>query len=96
MVMQKNKNYIMNREELKNVILGAKSYIADFCREMIAQGKDPTKLTYRQTDQVIEDYIDSLQEIKIDDILDNVDEVLLKTTGFCSREYKEKMEKANG
>lgn len=80
----------MNREELKNIILGAKTYIADFCRKMISEGKDPTKLTYRETDKVIDDYIDSLKELKLDDLLDNVDEALLKTTGMCSREYKEK------
>ncbi len=89
-----NKNYILNREELKNVILGAKTYIAGVCRGMIERGEDPTKLTRAQTDKVIDEYIDSIPELKIDELLDTVDDVLFKTTGMSSREFREK--KSNG
>jgi hypothetical protein len=88
-----NKNYILNREELKNVIMAAKSYIANICREMISKGQDPTKLTRRETDKIIDEFIDSLPKMKVDVILDKVDEVLLKTTGLTSRDFKYKEEK---
>jgi seryl-tRNA(Sec) selenium transferase len=80
------KDYILSREDLKKVILGAKTFIAQRCREMLARGEDPTKLTYRQTDAAIEEYIDSLKEIKMEEVLDRVDEVLEKTTGINTRE----------
>jgi len=90
------KNYILNREELKNVIMAAKTYIGKYCREMIERGEDPTKLTYRQTDQVLEEFIDSIPEMKVDHILDKVDEILLKTTGLTSRDFKYKKEEKDG
>lgn len=87
-----SKNYILNREELKNVILSAKTYIANICREMIKNGQDPTKLTYGQTDKIIDEFIDTLPELKVDDLLDKVDEVLIKSTGKNSREFKREAE----
>ncbi len=80
------KSYILSREDLKNIIVGSKSFIGHKCREMIRQGKDPSKLTYRQTDAMIDEFIDSIKEIKMEDVLDQVDEVLEKTTGINTRE----------
>lgn len=81
-----DKDYILSRQDLKNVIIGAKTFIAERCREMIARGQDPTKLTYRQTDAVIDDYIDSLKEVKLEEVLDKVDEILEHTTGISINE----------
>ncbi len=87
------KSYILSREDLRNVIIGAKTFIAHKCREMIEKGQDPTKLTYRQTDAIIDEFIDSLKELKMEDVLDQVDEVLEKTTGINTRELLKRASK---
>ena len=87
------KSYILSKEDLKNVILGAKTFIAHKCREMVEKGQDPTKLTYRQTDAIIDEFIDSLIELKIEDVLDQVDRVLEKTTGIKTGELLKRVSK---
>ena len=85
-----SKSYILSRENLRDVIIGAKTFIAKRCVDMLQRGEDPTKLTYRQTDAIIDEYIDSLKEIKMEDVLDKVDEVLEKTTGINTKELLKK------
>lgn len=89
------KSYVLSREDLRNVILGAKTFIANRCREMIAKGQDPTKLTYRQTDAIIDEFIDSLKELRMEDVLDKVDEVLQQTHGINSKDLLEKIKNGN-
>lgn len=84
------KSYILSREDLKNVITGAKNFIGHKCREMIEKGQDPTKLTYRQTDAIIDEFIDSITELKMEEILDLVDEVLQETRGINIKELLKK------
>lgn len=81
-----SKIYILSREDLKNVILGAKTFISHKCREMIDKGQDPNKLTYRQTDAIIDEFIDSIKELNMEDVLDQIDEVREKKTGINTRE----------
>lgn len=90
-----SKDYILSRQDLKNVIIGAKSFLAQKCIEMISRGEDPRKATYKQTDALIDEFIDSLKEVRMENMLDKLDEIIEKTSGVNIKEFSKMMENSD-
>lgn len=87
------KNYIMNKEKLREVLLGHKTFISHKCRALMEQGVDIQKLTYKETDKFTDEYIDTMiQSLEVYKLLDQVDEVMEKTLGFNSKDELAKAE----
>lgn len=89
-------DYIMNRDKLKEVLLGHKTFIATKCRELMAQGVDVTKLTYRETDKFTDEYIDTIiKSFPVERMMNDIDK-LLKDAGLkSSQEYLEEESERN-
>ncbi len=52
----------MDREKLKEILLGHKKFFHDKCVKLLAQNVDITKLTYRDTNKITDEYIDTIIE----------------------------------
>lgn len=89
-------NYILDREKLKEILLGHKTFVADRCRKMIEQGIDVTKLTYRETKKITDEYIDTIiKHMPVETMLDDIDEALSKTGLKSSKEYLKEEDERN-
>lgn len=60
------------------------------CRELISQGKDPREATYAQTRQWTEQFFDeevARGEVKLGDVLDDVEDIISKLGGKFPQDY---------
>ena len=65
--------------------------MATKCKTLMAQGVDVNKLTYKETDKFTDEFIDTMiNQLPVDSLLDEVDKVLKKTTGYDSKSFMEK------
>ena len=91
------KHYIFFKQDVLNLLSNHKRSMALKVRELIANGGDPHKITMRQSDIWTEQFFHEeveRGEVKISDILDEVDKVtvpfLNKTVGDIVKEEKKK------
>jgi predicted transcriptional regulator len=69
----------MDRDKLKEILLAHKSYISKVVKNLISKGIDPSKLTYKETDKITDEFIDTIiNKIPIDIVLNKIDEYLAK------------------
>lgn len=81
-------NYVIDRQKLKEILLHHKSFIHKRCQKLIMEGVDITKLTYRETNKITDEYIDTMiHDLPIDHLLDEIEVALKKTTGKTSEDY---------
>ncbi|CAB4166438.1 hypothetical protein UFOVP844_29 [uncultured Caudovirales phage] len=86
-------NYVLDRPKLREILLLHKSFISKKCHDLIAEGVDISKLTYRETDKFTDEFIDTMiKSLPVDSLLDQVDVVMKETVGFTSKEMMEKHE----
>jgi uncharacterized protein YpiB (UPF0302 family) len=86
-------NYIMDRDKLKEILLLHKTFISQKCQKLLSEGVDISKLTYRETKKFTDEFIDTMiNPLDVDSLLDEIDEVLMKTTGKTSKDYVSKKE----
>ncbi len=52
--------FVLTREELKNVLLSYQSFMGVVARKLIERGVDIATLTHDQTDHITDDFIDRL------------------------------------
>jgi len=81
-------NYILDREKLKEILLGHKTFVSDRCRKFLSEGIDITQLTYRDTKKITDEYIDTIiKHMPVETMLDDIDEALSKSGLKSSKEY---------
>jgi hypothetical protein len=84
---KKMTNYVMDKEKLKEILLSHKSFLSMKCRELISKGVDLSKITYKESDKLTDEFIETMiHKLSVDDLLDKVDEVMEKNVGFNSKE----------
>ncbi len=89
-------NYIIDREKLKEILLGHKTFIAQRCQKLIAEGVDISKLTYRETKKITDEYIDTIiKHMPVETMLDDIDEALSKIGLKSSKEYLKEEDERN-
>ncbi len=68
-------NYILDREKLKEVLLGHKSFVAAKCRDLIREGVDLTRVPLNVSEGFTDEFIDTqIKSLPVDTILDKVEE----------------------
>lgn len=86
-------NYVIDKEKLKEILLGHKSFISLKCCELSSQGIDISKITYKESDKFTDEFIDIvINTLPVDALLDKVDEVMKKTVGYTSKEMMNRKE----
>lgn len=88
------KNYILNKQQLKEILLQHKTFFSNKVKDLIAKGIDISKLTYRETNKFTDEFIEKIiDDLPIDSLLDQVDEVMQQTVGYTSKEVIEERKK---
>lgn len=93
-----SKHYMLYREDLINLLLNHKTYISQKAREAIAQGRDITQIPLSETKYWTERFFDEQVEkgsIKVEHILDQVDEIVKHTHGKTAREIAQQIKESN-
>lgn len=86
-------NYIIDKEKLKEILLGHKSFISIKCRELASKGVDLSKMTYKESDKLTDEFIEiMINSLPVDSLLDQVDEVMKSTVGYTSKEMMDRKE----
>ena len=89
-------NYIMDREKLKEVLLGHKTFIALKCKKLMSEGVDVAQLTYRETDKFTDEYINTIiKRMPVETMLDDVDKVLSMAGLKNSKTYLKEEDERN-
>ncbi len=80
-------NYIIDRKKLKEILLMHKNFVSAKAKKLVEQGVDITKLTYRDTEKLTDEFIDTMiNGLPLDDLLDQVDVVMKSTVGYTSKD----------
>lgn len=92
------KTFTFYRKDLVGLLHNYKRAVSLHVRDLIAQGKDLRLVTLKESEQFTEDFIDEMLrdgELKIEHILDDIDEVLEKTMGKKIKDYIQEKREEN-
>lgn len=79
-------NYVLDKENLKLVLLAHKAFVSDRIMKWKEEGRDLATITYRESDKITDEFIEKMiNQLPIDTLLDQVDEVMRKTMGTDSK-----------
>lgn len=92
------KHYVFYREDIINLLMNHKHYIAQKGREVLARGESLKSVTNETLMQWTAEFFDQLVEkgeIKLEHILDEVDEILKHTHGMTTLERAKQKKEEN-
>lgn len=81
-------NYIIDKEKLKEILLAHKTFVSQRIMKLKESGVDITRITYRESEKFTDEFIETMiNKLPLDNLLDKVDEALIKTTGKSSKDF---------